>query len=96
MPKSSVSVTHGRNGASTKANALGMRPIQERVYEKRGEQYLLIKSPPASDKSRAWFTNLVAAVDAVGHVVLFCTQQVRKTAAIIASAARVTVDEGNA
>ena len=27
--------------------------MQERVYEKRGEQYLLIKSPPASGKSRA-------------------------------------------
>jgi superfamily II DNA or RNA helicase len=49
----SVSVTYARNGASTKANTLGMRPMQERVYEKRGEQYLLIKSPPASGKSRA-------------------------------------------
>ena len=49
----SVSVTYAHNGSSTKANALGMRPMQERVYEKRGEQYLLIKSPPASGKSRA-------------------------------------------
>ncbi|MDD2990855.1 MAG: DEAD/DEAH box helicase [Zoogloea sp.] len=49
----SVSVTYARNGASTKANAYGMRPMQERAYEKRGEQYLLIKSPPASGKSRA-------------------------------------------
>lgn len=49
----SVSVTYASNGASTKANALGMRPMQERAYEKRGEQYLLIKSPPASGKSRA-------------------------------------------
>jgi len=49
----SVSVTYARNGSSTKANALGMRPMQERAYEKRGEQYLLIKSPPASGKSRA-------------------------------------------
>ncbi len=49
----SVSVTYARNGASTKNNALGMRPMQERAYEKRGEQYLLIKSPPASGKSRA-------------------------------------------
>ena len=49
----SVSVAYARNGASTKANALGMRPMQERAYEKRGEQYLLIKSPPASGKSRA-------------------------------------------
>jgi hypothetical protein len=30
-----------------------MRPMQERVYAQRGEQYLLIKSPPASGKSRA-------------------------------------------
>ncbi|MHB0770967.1 DEAD/DEAH box helicase [Bradyrhizobium sp. 1.29L] len=30
-----------------------MRPMQERAYERRGEQYLLIKSPPASGKSRA-------------------------------------------
>ncbi len=49
----SVSVTYARTGSSTKANALGMRPMQERAYEKRGEQYLLIKSPPASGKSRA-------------------------------------------
>ncbi|MBY0375687.1 MAG: hypothetical protein K2Q23_16945 [Bryobacteraceae bacterium] len=49
----SVSVTYAHNGTSTKANALGMRPMQERVYERRGEQYLLIKSPPASGKSRA-------------------------------------------
>ena len=49
----SISVTYIQNGSSTKANALGMRPMQERVYEKRGERYLLIKSPPASGKSRA-------------------------------------------
>jgi superfamily II DNA or RNA helicase len=48
-----VSVTYAQNGSSTKANALGMRPMQERAYQKRGEQYLLIKSPPASGKSRA-------------------------------------------
>src|SRR3546814_12816360 len=30
-----------------------MRPMQAQAYEKRGEQYLLIKSPPASGKSRA-------------------------------------------
>ena len=49
----SISVSYARNGSSAKANALGMRPMQERAYEKRGEQYLLIKSPPASGKSRA-------------------------------------------
>ena len=49
----SVSVSYACNGNSTKANAFGMRPMQERAYERRGEQYLLIKSPPASGKSRA-------------------------------------------
>jgi superfamily II DNA or RNA helicase len=49
----SVSVTYARTGSATQSNELGMRPMQERAYEKRGEQYLLIKSPPASGKSRA-------------------------------------------
>ena len=49
----SVSVTYAQNGGSTKSNELGMRAMQERAFEKRGEQYLLIKSPPASGKSRA-------------------------------------------
>lgn len=49
----SVSVTYAQDGSSTRSNELGMRPMQERAYQKRGEQYLLIKSPPASGKSRA-------------------------------------------
>ncbi len=49
----SVSVQSQRTGASTKANELGMRAMQERAYARRGEQYLIIKSPPASGKSRA-------------------------------------------
>ena len=49
----SVSVSLAQTGASAKSNALGMRPMQERTYQKRGEHYLLIKSPPASGKSRA-------------------------------------------
>jgi hypothetical protein len=44
----SVSVTYARDCRSTRPNELGMRPMQERAYRKRGEQYLLIKSPPAS------------------------------------------------
>ena len=60
----SVSVSYARNGQSTKANALGMRPMQERAYEKRGEQYLLIKSPPASGKSRAL---MFIALDKLAH-----------------------------
>ncbi len=49
----SVSVAYARNGSAKKSNELGMRVMQERAYERRGEQYLLIKSPPASGKSRA-------------------------------------------
>lgn len=49
----SVSITTAHTGATSKANELGMRTMQERAYTKRGEQYLLIKSPPASGKSRA-------------------------------------------
>jgi superfamily II DNA or RNA helicase len=49
----SISVKYAHDGSSTKSNAMGMRPMQERVWQKRGEQYLLIKSPPASGKSRA-------------------------------------------
>ena len=49
----SISVKYAHDGSSTKLGPLGMRPMQERVWQKRGEQYLLIKSPPASGKSRA-------------------------------------------
>jgi hypothetical protein len=49
----SVKVTYARTGATTKADGLGMRVMQQRAYSRRGEQYLLIKSPPASGKSRA-------------------------------------------
>ena len=49
----SVSVTYTQTGNSTRSNELGMRAMQERTWAKRGEQYLLIKSPPASGKSRA-------------------------------------------
>jgi len=48
-----VSVNYACNGSSKKTNEMGMRAMQERAFEKRGEQYLLIKSPPASGKSRA-------------------------------------------
>lgn len=49
----SVSMQYGQTGSSTRMNELGMRPMQVKAYAKRGEQYLLIKSPPASGKSRA-------------------------------------------
>ena len=52
-PIPAVTFETARTGASAKSNEMGMRPMQEGAYAKRGEQYLLIKSPPASGKSRA-------------------------------------------
>ncbi len=49
----SISVSYAQTGRTTRSNEFGMRPMQERTWEKRGEQYLLVKSPPASGKSRA-------------------------------------------
>jgi superfamily II DNA or RNA helicase len=52
-PRSSLAVNYASTGGSVKSNELGMRVMQEKAYAMRGEQYLLIKSPPASGKSRA-------------------------------------------
>ena len=41
MPIPAVSLRTAHTGKSAKANELGMREMQERAYEKRGEQYLL-------------------------------------------------------
>jgi superfamily II DNA or RNA helicase len=48
-----VEVTYKQTGKSKKTNELGMREMQERVFTARTAQYLLIKAPPASGKSRA-------------------------------------------
>ncbi len=39
----SVSVRYTQTGHTTRSNEFGMRPMQERVWEKRGEQYLSVK-----------------------------------------------------
>lgn len=48
-----VHVTYAQTGASQKQDAMGMRAMQARTYAERGSQYLLVKAPPASGKSRA-------------------------------------------
>ncbi|MBN8423092.1 ATP-dependent helicase [Microbacterium esteraromaticum] len=48
-----VDVTYSQTGASVHTDALGMREMQQRVFEKRDAQHLLVKAPPASGKSRA-------------------------------------------
>lgn len=48
-----VDVTYAQTGQSTSINKYGMRQMQERAFEARNAQYLLLKAPPASGKSRA-------------------------------------------
>jgi len=48
-----VNVQYKQTGQSKSTNTYGMREMQERAFEYRDAQYLLIKSPPASGKSRA-------------------------------------------
>ena len=48
-----LTVRYAQTGKSTNQNPLGMREMQARAYEERNAQYLLLKAPPASGKSRA-------------------------------------------
>lgn len=59
-----VKVTYEQTGKSSSTNSLGMREMQEKVYQKRDAQYLLIKAPPASGKSRAL---MFVALDKLYH-----------------------------
>jgi superfamily II DNA or RNA helicase len=48
-----VHVKYQQTGKSKSTNEYGMREMQQKVFEARTAQYLLIKAPPASGKSRA-------------------------------------------
>ena len=48
-----VKINYEATGKSTQVDAMGMREMQARAYTARNSQYLLIKAPPASGKSRA-------------------------------------------
>lgn len=48
-----VDVTYAQSGNSVNTDELGMREMQRRVFAQRASQYLLVKAPPASGKSRA-------------------------------------------
>ncbi|WP_421076861.1 DEAD/DEAH box helicase [Microbacterium sp. IO18] len=52
-PLNIVDVTYAQTKASVNTDALGMREMQQRVFEQRDAQHLLVKAPPASGKSRA-------------------------------------------
>ena len=45
--------SYQQTGKSINTNAMGMREMQKRIYDKFSSQYLLLKAPPASGKSRA-------------------------------------------
>ena len=49
----SITLNYDATGESKATNNLGMRAMQARVWDKRDAQHLLVKSPPASGKSRA-------------------------------------------
>lgn len=59
-----VRVEYKQTGKSKKTNALGMREMQEKAYAARSAQYILIKAPPASGKSRAL---MFIALDKLHH-----------------------------
>lgn len=48
-----VEVTYAQTGESKSINEFGMRAMQSRAYDARDAEYLLLKAPPASGKSRA-------------------------------------------
>lgn len=48
-----VDVKYHQTGKSASTNPMGMREMQSRAFESRDANYLLLKAPPASGKSRA-------------------------------------------
>lgn len=48
-----VDVKYNQTGKSTSTNTMGMREMQSRAFDSRDANYLLLKAPPASGKSRA-------------------------------------------
>ncbi|WP_286897647.1 MULTISPECIES: DEAD/DEAH box helicase [Sphingobacterium] len=48
-----IQVTYGQTESSTISDTMGMREMQQKAFQARNNQLLLIKAPPASGKSRA-------------------------------------------
>ena len=59
-----IHVHYASTGESTSTNVMGMREMQARAYVARAAQYLLLKAPPASGKSRAL---MFIALDKLHH-----------------------------
>ncbi|OEE69824.1 ATP-dependent helicase [Enterovibrio norvegicus FF-33] len=53
MNNNILQVSYAQTGQSASHNDMGMREMQARAFAERNSQYLLIKAPPASGKSRA-------------------------------------------
>lgn len=59
-----VHIQYAQTGVSSNTDSLGMREMQRIVYAARSRQYLLVKAPPASGKSRAL---MFVALDKLKH-----------------------------
>lgn len=59
-----VNIQYAQTGKSSATNEMGMREMQAMVYEQRQRQYLLVKAPPASGKSR---TMMFVALDKLAN-----------------------------
>lgn len=53
QPVNLVDIEYAQTGESVSTNDMGMREMQQRVYEQRNSRHILVKAPPASGKSRA-------------------------------------------
>lgn len=53
QPINLVDIEYEQTGESVSTDTMGMRDMQQRVYEQRNSRHLLVKAPPASGKSRA-------------------------------------------
>ena len=53
MSENVIQVEYERTGKTTAVNEMGMREMQARAYAASLSQYILLKAPPASGKSRA-------------------------------------------
>jgi len=48
-----ININYAQTGKATNIDNYGMREMQEKAYKAKNKQYVLLKAPPASGKSRA-------------------------------------------
>ena len=64
QPENLIEINYAANQSSVDVDELGMRDMQRRVFAEKDAQYLLVKAPPASGKSRAL---MFVALDKLFH-----------------------------